>query len=554
MRNKLRLYSGLILFFFVCGHFLNHILGLVSLEWMNAGRAWTITPWRTLPGTVLLTGAALVHAGAALWSLWMRRNLKLPVWELVQLVFGLMIPLFLAAHVAGTRGLSEISQFQGSYETVLSVLWLGSPVRGGLHALALIVVWGHSCVGLHFWLRLKPGYARLRHVAYGAALIIPSLALAGYVAAGVRVRDLAAQSGWGAGVAAKAGAEPWMPGFVYATEDKTQLTVVALVVVVLVARAVRRAIRARSRRPRLYYAPGARVIDLGQGATLLESIRAAGVDHASLCGGRGRCSTCRVRISKGAEQLTGPADAERRILSRISASPSVRLACQIRPTADLEVTALLPPDVSPADSYRQPSYRQGREMDVTYLFVDLRGSTKLGEDRLPFDVVFVLNQFFAELSAALEETNGHYAQFNGDGLLAIYGLDSGPEKGAVEALSGAQAMFRRIDELNQRLEGEVAGGLRIGIGIHKGEAIVGTMGPPKSPIVTALGDNVNIAARLEAQTKEFGVPLVVSADTAQAAGLDLSGLPRHAINVKGRDNQVAVYAIAKPMTEIRLIS
>ncbi|MBT7249083.1 MAG: adenylate/guanylate cyclase domain-containing protein, partial [Rhodospirillaceae bacterium] len=127
---------------------------------------------------------------------------------------------------------------------------------------------------------------------------------------------------------------------------------------------------------------------------------------------------------------------------------------------------------------------------------------------------FVLNQFFAELSRALEETNGHYAQFNGDGLMAIYGLSGDPGAGAKDALRGAQAMLRRIEGLNARLEGELSEGLRIGMGIHIGEAIVGSMGPPETPIVSALGDNVNIAARLESQTKEFGVPLVVSAAVA----------------------------------------
>ena len=88
--------------------------------------------------------------------------------------------------------------------------------------------------------------------------------------------------------------------------------------------------------------------------------------------------------------------------------------------------------------------------------------------------------------------------------------------------------------------------LRIGIGIHAGEAIVGSMGPPASPIVSALGDNVNVAARLEAQTKVLGVPLVISAETAELGGLDLSGFQMHRIRVKGRAQEIEVYAVDNP--------
>ena len=118
--------------------------------------------------------------------------------------------------------------------------------------------------------------------------------------------------------------------------------------------------------------------------------------------------------------------------------------------------------------------------------------------------MFVLNQFFAELAQALQDTNGHYAQFNGDGLMAIYGLDSGAEKGAAEAIIGARAMLARLENLNEKLKGELSEDLRIGVGIHSGEAIVGSMGPPTSPNISALGDTVNVAARLESQTKEVG--------------------------------------------------
>jgi adenylate cyclase len=543
MRNRLRLYSGLVLFVFVTGHFLNHSLGLISLDMMNRGSQYFLSPWQTGPGSILLYGSGIIHAGVALYSLWQRRTLRMPAWEATQLIAGMIAPLFLAAHVIGTRGLTEVMGFSPNYGTTLNVLWNAVPWRGVVHAIAVCIIWTHSCVGLHFWLRIYPLYQRFSHIAFSFALIIPTLALAGYVSAGIEVQTLAKDPVWVEYLLRYSYFEPNMTVFAMAMETRVQIMVIAMVTLILLARVGRERLRRLRRRPQLYYSPDNRVIELQREATLLESIRRAGIPHASVCGGRGRCSTCRVRISEGLDQLAPPDAAEKQVLSRITESPSVRLACQIRPSRDIKVSALVRANAEPKDAGKPPGYRQGSELTVAFMFVDLRGSTKLSEERLPFDVVFILNQFFAELSLALKETNGHYAQFNGDGLLAIYGLQSGTEQGCREAFDGARAMFQRLDELNDRLREELGHDLEIGIGIHAGEAIVGSMGPPQTPIVSALGDNVNIAARLEAQTKELGAPLVVSARTAAYAGVDLSAFPLHNIHVKGRDQPLDVYGV-----------
>ncbi|MFQ5760796.1 MAG: adenylate/guanylate cyclase domain-containing protein, partial [Acidiferrobacterales bacterium] len=194
-------------------------------------------------------------------------------------------------------------------------------------------------------------------------------------------------------------------------------------------------------------------------------------------------------------------------------------------------------------AYR-PGGVQGHEQQVATLFIDLRESTKLGEERFPYDVVFILNQFFAEMAASLQATRGHYAQFSGDGLMALYGLESSIESGCRDALKGAVDMNRRLMALNERLGVELREPLRIGIGIHCGEAIVGTMGPPASPNFSAIGDNINIAARLEALTKDYDCTLVVSTVVAQYAGVDLSRFPTHQARVRGRGEPVEVYAIS----------
>ena len=141
---------------------------------------------------------------------------------------------------------------------------------------------------------------------------------------------------------------------------------------------------------------------------------------------------------------------------------------------------------------------------------------------MPYDVLFILNQFFNEMNRALEATGGHYSNFTGDGLMAIYGLDAAdPALSVTQALRGAAEMLRRLELLNAQLKIELKEPLRIGIGIHHGEAIVGAMGPPRSQIVTAIGDTVNTTARLEGLTKDYDCLLILSERAAQAAGIRL---------------------------------
>lgn len=166
----------------------------------------------------------------------------------------------------------------------------------------------------------------------------------------------------------------------------------------------------------------------------------------------------------------------------------------------MTITPLPPPTAGPKDALR-PGGVTGQKIKVIFLFADLRGSTKLGERNLPYDVVFILNEFFAEMAAALSATKGRYAQFNGDGLMALYGLEEDFDAGCRNAVAGAAEMFRRTEDLNKRFAGELLEPLAMGFGIHGGDAIIGTMGPPATPILSAIGDNVNIATRLEAEIK-----------------------------------------------------
>jgi adenylate cyclase len=202
--------------------------------------------------------------------------------------------------------------------------------------------------------------------------------------------------------------------------------------------------------------------------------------------------------------------------------------------------------VAPASALQPRSGAQGREREIAAMFLDLRDSTRLGEGRLPYDVVFIMNQFFAEMHAALRASGGYYAQFRGDGLLALYGLDSPLTAACRAAIAGAAEMQKRIEGLNRTLAADLHEPLRIGIGIHAGVAIVGTMGPPEAPIYSAIGDMVNTAARLEGMTKAYGCVLVVSAEALRQAAIEPGDAALHQVRVRGKNERLAVYAVDDP--------
>jgi adenylate cyclase len=287
-----------------------------------------------------------------------------------------------------------------------------------------------------------------------------------------------------------------------------------------------------------------RTVVVPAGPSLLEISRGAGIPHASVCGGRGRCSTCRTRIGgPDRNRLPPPGPQEARVLARINAPPNVRLACQVRPPpGEYLVSPLMTPSVGPSEAWRR-SPGHGSERFIAVLFADIRGFTSLSEGRLPFDVVFVVNRYFRAMGGAVEAAGGHVDKFIGDGVMALFGIDGESTRAARQALDAARRMSVALKELNDALTADLELQLRIGIGIHAGPAIVGEMGYGQAMSLTAIGDMVNIASRLEGMTKDFACEMVVSDDLVTRAGVALSGAPRHEIDVRGRSGRLAVYAV-----------
>src|SRR5881394_348070 len=192
-RSRVRLTSALVMLAFVITHLGAHSTLLVSLSFAQDTLAAFMRPWRSAPGTALLVVAFFLHYANALWSIYERRSLRLTGWQWAQLGFGLCIPLLLALHVASTRLAESYLGTDNYYSSVLVLHWVLMPHLALIQVAALATVWIHACIGIHFWLRTKLWYADWRLAFFAAALLMPMLALTGYLSAGNQVMREAAR-------------------------------------------------------------------------------------------------------------------------------------------------------------------------------------------------------------------------------------------------------------------------------------------------------------------------------------------------------------------------
>jgi adenylate cyclase len=524
-------------------HLLNHALGLISLAAAEAGRAWFLAFWRTPPATLVLYLALLVHPVLGLTALYRRRTLRMPRGEALQLLFGLAIPLLLAGHVVGTRLAHSLYGREDSYTWHAFTLWSVRPELGLKQSLLLLVVWAHACVGLHFWLRLRAWYRRAVPLAYATALLLPALALGGFTQMGREITTWSQPED----VTRRAFA---LRAALISPEARARLDIVEWTIYgvfaaalggVLLARAVRTIVAQRTR-IRVSY-PDGRIASVPAGFTVLEASRLAGIPHASVCGGRGRCSTCRVRIERGIDKLPAPTAGEARVLRRVGAPPNVRLACQTRPSSDVAVVPLITATTTATDALDAAAGETGREQEVAVLFADLRGFTSVAERKLPYDVVYLLNRYFEAVGGAVREAGGVANQFTGDGVMALFGIAGTPADACRDAIRGAAGMIAALEALSRSLADELPAPLKLGIGIHVGPAVVGRMGFAEAAYLTAVGDTVHVAARLEELTKKYACELVISEAVAGRAGVDVSGYPRDDLILRNRSTPLAIRAI-----------
>ena len=535
--RQIRITTGLVLFVYATLHFANHALGNISIGAMESGLVLQKLIWQSLPGAAILYASLLTHMSLGFWALYQRRRFRWTRLEATQLVLGLSIPFLLADHVIGTR--VALSQFglEKGYAQELLKFWVNSPLSGALQAILLLIVWVHGCLGLHFWLRLKPFYPRVREPMLAAAVLLPALALLGYYQGGERTLLLVHDPAWLARVTSPERVGTPAESAVLLNEHRRTLAfLVAALAATLCARGFRRWRESRVGSIRLTYPD--RTIRVARGFSVLEASLLNAIPHAHVCGGRGRCSTCRIRILGDLDGLPAPSAAEKAVLERVHGGEGVRLACQLRPTRDIALVPMLSPYATALDVHRTGAANSGIERYLVIMFVDMRGSSRLAERRLPFDTVFIVNQFLNAVSHAVLDAGGEPNQVLGDGLLALFGMGDPPDVACRQAIAASAGIAARVESLNSALAHALAEPIRFGVGVHAGLTVAGAIGYERHAQFTAIGDPVNVAARLQDLTKAMGCEVLMSEEVYERAGFGPDALPAHDVETRGREGKV----------------
>ncbi len=185
----------------------------------------------------------------------------------------------------------------------------------------------------------------------------------------------------------------------------------------------------------------------------------------------------------------------------------------------------------------------GESLKVTILFTDIRSFTSLSEKMDPQQLVGLLNEYFSEMVSIVMQEDGVVDKYIGDAIMAVFGAPVPKPGDAVNAVRAAVRMRQSLQNLNRRLEERGVPPLRTGIGIHTGEVVAGNIGSEKRMEYTVIGDAVNLASRLESNTKEVGVNVLISEDTYELTKHMILARPVREITVKGRKKPVMTYEV-----------
>ncbi len=530
--RDIRFASGMILLFFATTHFLNHAAGIAGVAAMEQAQEWRYWLWHSWAGTIALYGALIVHPFFALVRVAQRRTFKMPAREMLQIALGLAIPLFLIDHIVGTRVMGSFFHLDESYRAVLRRLWPGLAMS---QTILLLLVWVHGIIGLHFTLRSRDGYQRWRDPFLLLAILIPILALIGFAVGG---RE-AGQMTMPPEVSSDAQIVMFNQNVTWAK------TVFYGLVGCFVAFVAIREIRVRTTRQITVRFVGHGVRKLAPGLTVLEMFRRFGIPHAALCGGRARCATCRVLVLDGGDSLPPPGANEAKLLRRIAAPERVRLACQIRPRDDVQVQILLASRLSATTPGQlEPDTSIGKR-GLTVVVADLRAFSALSARQLPQELIGLLNRFFDEMAQAITAHGGRIDAFYGDGFMAVFGLEGTPARSAQSAIASAGDIVRAVEALNREFGAALPLPLRIGIGIHSGQAITGAVeNESMGRRDITVGETVAVAAQLELATRRVLADILVSEETIRASGRSYRGTTALKITIRGREKPINAIGFA----------
>lgn len=293
-----------------------------------------------------------------------------------------------------------------------------------------------------------------------------------------------------------------------------------------------------------------RSVEVPEGTSILKASLQHGIPHTRVCGGAARCSTCRVAVFAGLANCSPRNEKEQAMATLRNFSPMVRLACQTTVCGDVTVRRLVLDEEDVAlvrDEVAQPGEHSdvGQESNLAILFCDIRNFTSFSERQLPYDVIHLLNRYFARINQDVVRHGGVIDNFMGDGIMALFGvpdLDPAPEP-SLRAVRAGLDMLQSVTAMHDYFQDHFGWSLRIGVGIHRGPVVVGAVGAGVRRKKTVIGDAVNFASRIESANKDAGTELLLSEVAYEEVKAQVAAGKTYELAVKGKTGTHRLYEV-----------
>ena len=553
--TKLRIVTGLILFVYVFMHLLNHSFNLISIQFADFVRKeYFSVIWQNRIGIFALYFSLLVHMFLGFYAIIIKKSLKLKKKDWVQIVFPVLALIMLLQHVAVSFIITKVFPGEETYELVFAAIhaapddYLSNTL---LFSFMTIFIWFHGVIGIDSYFKHKATqnkkfsiYLRFLPIFIIFYWILPTASVLGFLV-GLKEMDFIIQ------IKALENIDKFLfsvlnkyiPSdafpFVFQVQPLVMnyYPIFILSIIILISLSI---LKTKFYGTIEVKYPGNKSVLISKGTSILEASKIGNISHQAICGGRGRCTTCRIKIISDKNKVNRPNVNEIKAIERAGLDDGIRLACQLRPTNDISVIPLLNPNSS-VQNLKNLLNLTGKEQETVILFVDLRDFTKLSETALPYDVVYILNKYYAACGEVIEKNNGRLDKFIGDGIMAIFDKSNSININSRNAILSANKISLKMEELNNEINYEFSKKIKFGIGVHAGNTIVGMMGYGSNVSETVVGDNVNIASRLENLSKQFKCELVISKYVALKANIKTDDLLTKKVKIRGRKDSLEIF-------------
>lgn len=282
-------------------------------------------------------------------------------------------------------------------------------------------------------------------------------------------------------------------------------------------------------------------------STILDAILKAQINHIHVCGGKARCTTCRVYVLDGLSNCMPRNEQEKLLAEQMKFPQDIRIACQTKISGNITVRRPVVDDLDKEIILKQfgdvSGTKLGQEKDIAILFTDIENYTQFAEALPAYDVVHVLNRYYQKMNEIIIHHKGIISDVAGDGILALFGVMEDSENSVLDAINAVRAMNAALIQFNGYLNKMYDRSFGIRAGINFGKVIVGNFDTGMMSKISAIGDAVNLASRIETANKDFGTKLLIS----QSAYKKIKGMVEthkmHSAALKGKSGKYFLYDV-----------